>query len=607
MRRVLLVLVVALVVSPGSALPSGQRATSTPVQLVQIDAIAVDARGRFVADLKAADLRIVEDDVVHPVEELRLVRAAAPAATSAVLRPVTSTSDERAEAKSDETRLAAIFLDEYHVTPGVAVDRVQELLSTLVTRTFSARDLLTVVKPLDSLTGIRLTRDREEVARALETFEGRKGNYEPRTTFERDLIAADRARADIVRAQVATSAVNAIALHLGSLRGGRKTLIVVSEGFGLSARTRAEAGLPSLDTVVRSANRSGVSIYTIDPRALVPPATGSEASPSEALRTLAHDTDGAAIITASDVPVGLERIARDSSEYYVLGFRPGAAGPGRLQAVEVRSSRPDVVLRARTVYAVPTPIVETPVPRAAPPVPAGDQLTRRLSPLIRTWFGFARAENGTTRVQFTWQPGSRAGSAANPMIPALVAVKVLERDGTVRFEQLLGPVGAADGLPTRATFDVPAGRAIVQATVQNEEGQALDVDLRDLTVPAFEDGVESFGTVQVFRAPNAAEFEALSSGVTASPIVTREFSTSDRLLIRVPVYGLPESGGIEGSLYASNGVLLRDVPFVRGPERALWQADVPLNGLANGSYYIEFTGTGRERAKRERVIIGVRR
>jgi hypothetical protein len=149
-RRVLLVLVVALVVSPGSALPSGQRATSTPVQLVQIDAIAVDARGRFVADLKAADLRIVEDDVVHPVEELRLVRAAAPAATSAVLRPVTSTSDERAEAKSDETRLAAIFLDEYHVTPGVAVDRVQELLSTLVTRTFSARDLLTVVKPLDS-------------------------------------------------------------------------------------------------------------------------------------------------------------------------------------------------------------------------------------------------------------------------------------------------------------------------------------------------------------------------------------------------------------------------------------------------------------------------
>jgi hypothetical protein len=146
-----------------------------------------------------------------------------------------------------------------------------------------------------------------------------------------------------------------------------------------------------------------------------------------------------------------------------------------------------VVLRARTVYAVPTPVVETPVPRTVPPVPAGDQLARRLSPLIRTWFGFARAENGTTRVQFTWQPGSRAGSAANPMIPALVAIRVLERDGTVRFEQLLGPVGAADGLPTRATFDTPAGRAIVQATVENEEGQVLDVDLRDLTVPAFED------------------------------------------------------------------------------------------------------------------------
>jgi hypothetical protein len=241
-------------------------------------------------------------------------------------------------------------------------------------------------------------------------------------------------------------------------------------------------------------------------------------------------------------------------------------------------------------------------------VPAGDQLTRRLSPLIRTWFGFARAENGDharavhlatwfARRQRREPDDSRArcgeGSRA--------------RWKPCGSSSCSGPSAAADGLPTRATFDVPAGRAIVQATVQNEEGQALDVDLRDLTVPAFEDGVESFGTVQVFRAPNAAEFEALSSGVTASPIVTREFSTSDRLLIRVPVYGLPESGGIEGSLYASNGVLLRDVPFVRGPERALWQADVPLNGLANGSYYIEFTGTGRERAKRERVIIGVRR
>jgi len=605
-RRVLAVLVVALTIPSA---PSGQRAVSP---LVHIDAIAVDARGRFVSDLKPGDLRIVEDDVVHPVEELRLVRAAgAEATTSSTLRPVTSTSDERAEAKADETRLAAIFLDEFHVTPGAGVERVRELLSTVVARTFSARDLLTVVKPLDSLTQIRLTRDRDAVEGALSTFEGRKGDYEPRSTFEQSLIAADRTRADVVRAQVSVSAVNALALHLGSLRGGRKTLIVVSEGFGLTARSRAEAGLPTLDTIVRSANRAGVSIYTIDPRALVPAAAGSETTPSEALRTLAHDTDGAAILTASDVAVGLERIARDSSEYYLIGFRPQASGAGRMQTVEVRSSRPDIVLRARNVYAAPSPTVEPAARRAAAaPVLPADRLPRRLSPLIRTWFGFARADNGSTRVQFTWQPGSRAGSAANPMMPALVTVKVLERDGTVRFEQLLGPVGAADGLPTRAIFDLPAGRAIVQASVENEERQVLDTDLRDLTVPSYADNTLAFGTPQVFRASNAAELMAVSSNLSASPIVTREFTTTDRLLIRVPVYGVADSGTVAGVLYADSGgpvQPVQEVAFVRGPERPLWQAELPLAGLPSGSYYIEFTASVADATKRDRVTIGLRR
>ena len=44
--------------------------------------------------------------------------------------------------------------------------------------------------------------------------------------------------------------------------------------------------------------------------------------------------------------IGFERIARDSSEYYVVGFRARTTGAGRLQTVEVRSSRADVVLRA---------------------------------------------------------------------------------------------------------------------------------------------------------------------------------------------------------------------------------------------------------------------
>ena len=75
-----------------------------------------------------------------------------------------------------------------------------------------------------------------------------------------------------------TSALNALAVHLGSLNSeARKTLVVVSEGLPRVDRRRGLESLPTIDTVIRSANRSNVSIYAVDPRESIAdegPATG---------------------------------------------------------------------------------------------------------------------------------------------------------------------------------------------------------------------------------------------------------------------------------------------------------------------------------------------
>src|SRR3954454_21037067 len=76
--------------------------------LVRIDVIASDARGRAVDNLKAADFELREDGTVQTLEEVRLVKAGAA-----------------------EARLVAIYLDEYYVS-AASTARVKEALHRFI-------------------------------------------------------------------------------------------------------------------------------------------------------------------------------------------------------------------------------------------------------------------------------------------------------------------------------------------------------------------------------------------------------------------------------------------------------------------------------------------
>jgi hypothetical protein len=76
---------------------------------------------------------------------------------------------------------------------------VREVLTDFVARQVGPRDLVAVLKPLDSLLDIRLTRDRQAIARAIAAFEGRMGEYRARNPFEEALFAADPERIEGLR------------------------------------------------------------------------------------------------------------------------------------------------------------------------------------------------------------------------------------------------------------------------------------------------------------------------------------------------------------------------------------------------------------------------
>jgi VWFA-related protein len=579
-----------------SPIPNPQSPVSG--RLVTIDVTATDARGRAVTDLKPADFDLREGNALLPLESVRLIRVAGGPPTEPPT-PIHSAVDERLAAGRDETRLFAIFLDEYHVASGAEADRVRAALTRFVDRDVSPHDLLVVMKPLDSVLTIRLTRDREMVRRAIESFEGRKGDYAPRNAFERDYIAGTPARIDAARTQVALSAINALAVHLGSLGDRRKTLIVATDGVGRADRRRGQEFLPTLDTIIRSANRSNVAVYPFDPRdeAGRDPRDEAGREPAgEGLRRLADETDGEAI--AADAEPGLRRVAADSSVYYLLSFRTLHPDDGTFRELQARVTRPGVIVRARKGYWTASPdealrtalIASVNEPKAVVPL----EPAPHVSPLIRPWFGMSRGEDGKTRVMFVWEPAARVpGDRVRRTVSKLV-LEARSPDGVVLFDGAVAPTGPAavdeaGATPARAVFDVPPGRLRLRMSIQDAASTVLDQDVRDLAIRELK-GVVAIGTPEILRARTVREVR-LVNDANAVPVASREFSRTERLVIRFHAYGPPGDGlAVSAKLLGRMGQAIRDLVVTPdGTPNGEQTIDLPLAGFPPGDYTIELS------------------
>lgn len=560
-----------------------------PVHTVRIDAIAFDTRGDVVGNLAAGDFDLREDDVPRAIESVQFGRPSG--------------------------RLFAIFLDEYHVTSGAATARARQALTRFVDEELAPDDLVVVMKPLDSLFEIRPTRDRASARRAIATFEGRKGDYTPRNAYEKNFVAGDPARIEAARLQVAISAINALAVELGRMDDTRKTVIVVTETLGRTVRTRGREYLATLDTVIRSANKSSVSIYAVDPREGPPgdAADAAEAAGREAVRTMTADTDGQAV-AAADLATAMRKVARDSSGYYLLTYRAPHLEDGAFHPVSVRVKRPGVQVRARAGYWAPSPddaLRASVVVRARQPEPAPRVEIRHVSPLIRPWFGLSRGEMGKTRVTFVWEaatrvPGDRIARAPSRVV--LTALATGEAEAVI-FEGTVLPTGATaieeGGAAARAVFDAPPGTVRLRMKIEDEAAQVMDSDVRDLVVRDWLAAV-AIGTPEVLRARSAREFRSLDADPDAAPVVSREFSRTERLLVRFAAYA-PEGARptVTARLLGRSGDALRELKVEAAGTSEGRKVDVPLASLAPGEYAIELAAASSAGQAKDRFVFRV--
>jgi VWFA-related protein len=572
MRALLLGLAVAAATQQA---PPASNATS---DLIAIDVIATNARGEAVDSLKATDFTLREDAEVQAIDQVRFVK--------------------------DGGRFFAIYLDDYYISPP-NTQLVRDALHRFVDQDLGPNDKAAILRPLDSLLSIRLTSDREPLHRAIDSFEGRRGDYTPRTTFERNYMVNDQAHADIQRTQATWSTLNALALHLANLGPGRKTLLLVSEQADPMLRRRGLEALPTSSSVMRTANRGNVSVYVLDPVDAAARASAPEGGPN-LLSVLADDTDGARFSPSSGasgagIEAGLRHMVADASAYYLLTYRSSRNRDGMFHAVEVSVKAKGIRLRSRKGFWAPSPdeiqranlLAHANDPRPSIPLrPAA-----RTSPMIRPWFGLARGANGNTRVTFVWEPAGAVPGDRRVRTPARVEFKALGANGTTVFEGQVRPTSAmaadvADvGTDARAIFEAPPGRLRLEMSIQDSAALSIDTDVRDLLVGDLRAPV-AMGTPEVFRARTARDVRVLDASPDAVPVAAREFSRAEGLVIRVPVYAPGNAPELTANLLNAKGQAMRSLTVEASttPDGRS-QIHLPLAGLAPGDYSVELAAT----------------
>jgi VWFA-related protein len=415
-------------------------------QSVRVDLYATKD-GKPVTDLRAEEIELFEDGVPHAIQTFQ--RIAVAAHTTAPPADTRSLAERRRMASDPRYRLFVVFvpLPARNPLPAAVLYRERQTLIQQLNSLLGPDDLVAVMTSdmrVDELTFERrlpLTTDAwpnqsADPRYALwdacypAAFPGSpngemKARYQELMTFE---------------------ALDALIAHLGGLRDERKHVLVLTNGFRLypksetlSARGRpgAPAGTPTtggaipagvvprlgdsagsmissrdcesdlhdlaslenrhrLDDMAAHARLNNVSLYPIMPAALsgLPTRrqTGGAFNPGafarqDALKGLAEDTDGLAIVNTRDVEENLKQMMASTSAYYLLSYTPANTSiDGKFRRISVKVKRPNTQVRARPGY-VATTLNMTPTElRPAAPVETIEQpdaVSSALSELTR--------------------------------------------------------------------------------------------------------------------------------------------------------------------------------------------------------------------------------
>ena len=548
----------------------------TEANLVRVDVAVVDRHGEPVSSLTADDFAVEEDGIPQAVQSFKFVTAGGQRtdgdSDSLAIR---SPAHAAAEAARDDVRVFVLFWDDYHVDRFASSIQGRRALTDFVASAFGPTDLVALMEPLTPMDALRFTRDRGDLGLKIKKLEGRFGVYQPvRGALEEAQLGHDVER---LRSEVTLSALKSTAVHLGSLKEGRKSIVFVSQGLpGLGP------DLPrAVQDMTDAANNNNVAIYTVDPQGLM-------AGYADVLRTIAEDTGGQAVVNTNNPSAALRQVVKDASAFYLLGYA-STKNPvdGRFHKIGVRVKRPGIDVRARKGYWAPS---ASQIEKARTEAAAADavpadlkSVAAVLSPareerVLDLWMGAARTADTQSEMTVAWTLRPKPGQT-----PARGSTVTVTTKGAAGDRVFDNPLEAG-----RVTFPAPPGTLRFDVAVHDADGNLLDEERRSVDVPDLTRPDLALSSPVLLRARNLVEVRVLAAAANPAPFAGRDFTRTDRLFVRFAVYGdSPAQAVVSAHLLNKAGSPLAELAVTPRPSgEAEYQIDLPLSSTARGEFIV---------------------
>ena len=414
--------------APAGVINTQQPPSSAPTFRVQVDAVTQDVivrddKGQFLPDLAKGEFDIYEDGVKQDIVSMTLIHGGRvtnlleapppPPPEGIILPPVRRVNDSSG-------RIFLFFVDDLHLR-FQNTGRVRELFKKIQKTLIHEGDLYGIVSSGPSSISVDMTYDPKRLDQTISKITG--DGLKPSEIINGNSGAEGPAEVRH-RVHVAFTTMQEALENLEKVHNRRKALVWVSEGYdfvpfqdsrlgnmdpsssflqnqgqqtvnsqncqnansdGTGApcdpshdpeimqqkqnEEFADADLfRDLNEITRAANRSNVTIYTIDPRGLV---AGSDVDEQvdpqqwdayirksqDTMRVLADETGGVAVVNQNDFDKALKRIDNETSDYYVLGYYSSNPDPTkRRRLVDIRVNRKGAnIVSARKEYVLKTP------------------------------------------------------------------------------------------------------------------------------------------------------------------------------------------------------------------------------------------------------------
>jgi VWFA-related protein len=366
--------------------------------MVVVDVTVRDGKGNLIDDLKREDFKIYEDNVPQSIITFSAEKVAIgppPAAAPAAAAPANAPADAAASrpptvinfGQNPDTpvkkealagkRMTILFFDLSSLGTENLIRSVDAARDFIAKQT-GPQDLMAVATYSSTLSLIQdFTNDHDVLQKTLGSISSTEsGESDTESTSTTDsssssdeVFVPDSVQFNVFNTDRRLSAIETLAKAYREFPE-RKSLIYFSNGVS----TTGVENNAQIRSTVDSANRSNMSIYTVDSQGLVALPPGGDASrgsaggtmlggggmmqqrnnllsAQETLITLSHDTGGRSFSDSNDLSLAMKQVQTDTNVYYVLGyFSSNSKEDGKYRKIRVEVTRPSVKIAARPGY-----------------------------------------------------------------------------------------------------------------------------------------------------------------------------------------------------------------------------------------------------------------